>query len=225
MSAVVEGRRKGLFKRTSAPVETSADESTAPKKTKKSKSKRREREQAIGLPQVNLLPAEIGDAIKARKIVKAAIAVLVLLIGGVVCTALSMTGSLVTEFKISYWLGATPRRVEWSNFIGAAVSSVTVTAMIMLFAKVYGYTASAQHPTPMPAPQANAMAAVIQKLVRRFVELFPGDWHEISPTEVFARVQIEDANALAGIKGSTERLDLSSSTSLAEVPGPTVIPK
>jgi putative OPT family oligopeptide transporter len=88
-----------------------------------------------------------------------------LLIGGVVCTALSMTGSLVTEFKISYWLGATPRRVEWSNFIGAAVSSVTVTAMIMLFAKVYGYAASAQHPNPLPAPQANAMAAVIQSVM------------------------------------------------------------
>ncbi|MEC7363761.1 MAG: hypothetical protein VYA56_05000, partial [Actinomycetota bacterium] len=82
MSAVVEGRRKGLFKRTSAPVETSADESTAPKETKKPKGKRRETEQAIGLPQVNLLPAEIGDAIKARKIVKAAIAVLVLLLIG-----------------------------------------------------------------------------------------------------------------------------------------------
>ena len=82
MSAVVEGRRKGWFKRTSAPVETSADESTALKKTKKPKGKRRETEQATGLPQVNLLPAEIGDAIKARKIVKAAIAVLVLLLIG-----------------------------------------------------------------------------------------------------------------------------------------------
>jgi putative OPT family oligopeptide transporter len=88
-----------------------------------------------------------------------------LLIGGVVCTALSMTGSLVTEFKISYWLGATPRKVQWSNFLGAAVSSVTVTAMIMLFSRVYGYTQSAAHPSPMPAPQANAMAAVIQSVM------------------------------------------------------------
>jgi putative OPT family oligopeptide transporter len=88
-----------------------------------------------------------------------------LLIGGVVCTALSMTGSLVTEFKVSYWLGATPRRIQWANIVGAAVSSITVTAMIMLFAKVYGYTVSMQHPTPMPAPQANAMAAVIQSVM------------------------------------------------------------
>ncbi len=88
-----------------------------------------------------------------------------LLIGGVVCTALSMTGSLVTQFKIGYWLGATPRRIEWSNIWGAAVSSVTVTAMIMLFASVYGYVHSPAHPNPMPAPQANAMAAVIQSVM------------------------------------------------------------
>ncbi len=88
-----------------------------------------------------------------------------LLIGGVVCTALSMTGSLVTEFKISYWVGATPRRIQWTNFVGAAVASVTVTAMIMLFAKVYGYSHSVAHPDPLPAPQANAMAAVIQSVM------------------------------------------------------------
>jgi uncharacterized oligopeptide transporter (OPT) family protein len=88
-----------------------------------------------------------------------------LLIGGVVCTALSMTGSLVTEFKISYWLGATPRRVQWSNILAAAVASITVTAAIMLFASTKGYVVSAAHPNPMPAPQANAMAAVIQSVM------------------------------------------------------------
>jgi len=88
-----------------------------------------------------------------------------LLIGGVVCTALSMTGSLVTEFKIGYWIGATPRRIQWTNFLGAAVASVTVTGMIMLFAKVYGYSPSLAHPEPMAAPQANAMAAVIQSVM------------------------------------------------------------
>ncbi len=88
-----------------------------------------------------------------------------LLIGGVVCTALSMTGSLVTEFKISYWLGATPRRIQWANILAAAVASITVTAAIMLFASTKGYVASPAHPEPMPAPQANAMAAVIQSVM------------------------------------------------------------
>ncbi len=88
-----------------------------------------------------------------------------LLIGGIVCTALSMTGSLVTQFKIGYWLGATPKRIEWANIWGSAIASVTVTAMIMLFATVYGYVHSPAHPNPMPAPQANAMAAVIQSVM------------------------------------------------------------
>ncbi len=88
-----------------------------------------------------------------------------LLIGGVVCTALSMTGSLVTEFKVSYWLGATPRKIQWSNILAAAVASITVTAAIMLFASTKGYVVTAAHPNPMPAPQANAMAAVIQSVM------------------------------------------------------------
>ncbi|MBL7074152.1 oligopeptide transporter, OPT family [candidate division KSB1 bacterium] len=88
-----------------------------------------------------------------------------LLIGGVVCTALSMTATLVTEFKIGYWLGATPRTIQWSNILAAVVSSVTVTAVIILLAKVYGFSPSAVHPQPMPAPQANAMAAVLSSLM------------------------------------------------------------
>lgn len=79
----------------------------------------------------------------------------ILLIGGIVCTALSMSGSLVTQFKIGYWLGSTPKSIQWSNIFGSALASLTVTSVIVLFAKVYGYGTQA-----MPAPQASAMAAV-----------------------------------------------------------------
>jgi len=89
----------------------------------------------------------------------------VLLIGGVVCTALSMTGSLVTLFKVGYWTGATPRRIELSLLAGSVLASITVTAAIVLFAHTYGFTVSPEHPNPMPAPQANAMAAVIQSVM------------------------------------------------------------
>ena len=85
----------------------------------------------------------------------------ILLIGGVVCTALSMSGSLVTQFKIGHWLGSTPRTIQWSNILGSALASLTVTAVIMLFAHVYGYgTPTPEHANPLPAPQAGAMAAV-----------------------------------------------------------------
>lgn len=86
----------------------------------------------------------------------------VLLVGGVVCTALSMSGSLVTQYKIAYWLGATPRRIEISNLLGAVVASFATTAVIILMAKVYGFSPGPGHPHPLPAPQPNAMAAVLR---------------------------------------------------------------
>jgi len=86
----------------------------------------------------------------------------VLLIGGVVCTALSMSGSLVTQYKIAYWLGATPRRIELSNLAGAVLASLATTAVILLMARVYGFAPSPAHPNPLPAPQPNAMAAVLR---------------------------------------------------------------
>ncbi len=86
---------------------------------------------------------------------------LVLLIGGVVCTALSMSGSLVTQYKIGYWLGATPRRIELSNMIGAVVASAVTTAVILLMSRVYGFSAGPAHPNALAAPQPNAMAAVL----------------------------------------------------------------
>jgi putative OPT family oligopeptide transporter len=86
----------------------------------------------------------------------------VLLVGGVVCTALSMSGSLVTQYKIGYWLGATPRRIEISNLLGAVVASVATTAVIILMAKVYGFSPGPGHLHPLPAPQPNAMAAVLR---------------------------------------------------------------
>lgn len=85
-----------------------------------------------------------------------------LLIGGVVCTALSMAGSLVTQYKIAYWLGGTPRKIEIANLLGAVVASVATTAVILLMARVYGFAPSPEHLAPLPAPQPNAMAAVLQ---------------------------------------------------------------
>jgi putative OPT family oligopeptide transporter len=86
----------------------------------------------------------------------------VLLIGGVVCTALSMSGSLVTQYKIGYWLGATPKKIELSNMVGSIAASAATTAVILLMSKVYGFAPGPGHPNPLPAPQPNAMAAVLR---------------------------------------------------------------
>lgn len=88
-----------------------------------------------------------------------------LLVGGVVCTALSTTATLVTEFKAGYWLGATPRKIQWANIAGSAVAAVVVSLVIVLLSKVYGFAPGPDHPNPLPAPQPNAMAAVIKSLM------------------------------------------------------------
>ncbi|VBB45803.1 Peptide transporter [uncultured Paludibacter sp.] len=88
-----------------------------------------------------------------------------LIIGGVVCTALSMAGGFVTDLKIGYWLGTTPAKQESYKFLGTLVSAATVGAVIFILNQAYGFTASATHPNPMVAPQANAMAAIIEPLM------------------------------------------------------------
>ena len=91
----------------------------------------------------------------------------VLLIGGVVCTALSMTGSMVTLLKVGYWTGATPRRIQLTLIAGSVVAALTVTAMMFVFARVYGYgPPTPELPHPVAAPQANAMAAVIGSVMQ-----------------------------------------------------------
>jgi putative OPT family oligopeptide transporter len=89
----------------------------------------------------------------------------VLLIGGVVCTALSMAATLVTEFKLGYWMGATPKRIQWSNILACIVAAVVVTAVMILLNDVYGFHKTAEHPNPLRAPQPNAMAAVLSSLM------------------------------------------------------------
>ena len=84
-----------------------------------------------------------------------------LIIGGVVCTALSVAGSFITDLKIGYWIGTTPRNQEKWKFLSVAVSSVTVCAVMLILNKTYGFTGG----DALAAPQANAMAALIGPLM------------------------------------------------------------
>ena len=83
-----------------------------------------------------------------------------LIMGGVVCTALSMAGGFITDLKIGYWLGSTPAKQQTWKFLGTLVSAATVAGVIMILDKTYGFTSG-----ELAAPQANAMAAVIDPLM------------------------------------------------------------
>jgi putative OPT family oligopeptide transporter len=88
-----------------------------------------------------------------------------LIIGGIVCTALSMAGGFITDLKIGYWLGTTPAKQETYKFLGTLVSAATVGIVIFILNQAYGFVQTPQHLQPMTAPQANAMAAIIEPLM------------------------------------------------------------
>ena len=84
-----------------------------------------------------------------------------MVIGGVVCTALSMAGGFITDLKIGYWLGTTPAKQEGWKFLGTVVSAATVAGVMMILNQTYGFVGE----NALVAPQANAMAAVIKPLM------------------------------------------------------------
>ena len=84
-----------------------------------------------------------------------------LLIGGVVCTALSTAGGFITDLKIGYWIGTTPAKQEGWKFLGVLVAAATVAGVVILLNKTYGFVGE----EALVAPQANAMAAVIQPMM------------------------------------------------------------
>ncbi len=88
----------------------------------------------------------------------------VLLVGGVVASALSMAGTLVTEFKIGYWTGASPKRIQWSAIIASLLASAVVTGTIMVLAKSPGYDPTIK-PSALQAPQANLMKSALESFI------------------------------------------------------------
>ncbi|GAB1372630.1 hypothetical protein MASR1M45_26930 [Candidatus Kapaibacterium sp.] len=88
-----------------------------------------------------------------------------LIIGGIVCTALSMAGGFITDLKVGYWLGSSPQKQESWKFLGTLVSAATVGIVIYILSQAYGFVKSDMYPDPLVAPQANAMAAVIEPLM------------------------------------------------------------
>ena len=89
-----------------------------------------------------------------------------MIIGGVVCTALSMAGGMVTDMKIGYWIGTTPAKQQTWKMLGTVLSAATVGGVMIILNKTYGfYEGAVPGEAPLVAPQANAMAAVIDPLM------------------------------------------------------------
>ena len=73
----------------------------------------------------------------------------------------SVAGSFITDLKIGSWIGSTPKKQEGWKILGVAVSAVTVCGVMLVLNKTYGFVGE----NALVAPQANAMAAVIQPMM------------------------------------------------------------
>ena len=93
----------------------------------------------------------------------------VMAIAGMVCTALSVSGQAITDFKTGYWLGSTPAAQEKVKFLGviAASAAVGLTIVILAQAFQFGEAAPGDLRAVLPSPQASIMKALVEGLMSR----------------------------------------------------------
>ena len=114
-----------------------------------------------GMTLMTLILASLVMSVVGLKGTSGMVAALVM--GGVVCTALASAGAFITDLKIGYWLGSTPAKQQTFKFLGVLVSAATAAGVIMILNEAYGFTP--ENSDVMAAPQARAMAAVIEPLM------------------------------------------------------------
>jgi putative OPT family oligopeptide transporter len=93
----------------------------------------------------------------------------VMMIAGMVCTALSVSGQTITDLKTGYWLGSTPMRQERVKFIGVIASAVAAALTIAVLSKVYAFGEAPPGDTRklLDAPQAAIMKALVEGFMSR----------------------------------------------------------
>ena len=87
----------------------------------------------------------------------------VMAIAGMVCTALSVSGQTITDFKTGYWLGSTPAAQEKVKFLGVLAAAVASGLTIALLARAFQFGEAVQGDarTVLVAPQASIMKALV----------------------------------------------------------------
>ena len=93
----------------------------------------------------------------------------VMALAGMVCTALSVSGQTVTDFKAGYWLGSTPAAQQKVKFLGVIAASVAAGLTIVMLAQTFqfGEAAVGDSRVVLPSPQASIMKALVEGFMSR----------------------------------------------------------
>ena len=78
-------------------------------------------------------------------------------IGSVICIIAAMAGDTSQDLKTGYILGATPKKQQIGELIGAVVSAVTIGGVLVLLDSAWGFGT-----TELAAPQATLMKMIIE---------------------------------------------------------------
>ncbi|MCF6461813.1 OPT/YSL family transporter, partial [Clostridium sp. Cult1] len=78
-------------------------------------------------------------------------------VGSVICIIAAMAGDMSQDLKTGFLVGATPRKQQYGELIGAVASGLVIGFVLLLLNKAWGFGSS-----ELPAPQATLMKLVIE---------------------------------------------------------------
>ena len=85
----------------------------------------------------------------------------ILIMAAFLCATLAVAGNFMSELKVAYLTGATPKKMQQWQIVSIIVTSFVSVGVIFLLNHAYGYTC----PGALAAPQANAMAAIVKPMM------------------------------------------------------------
>ena len=142
-------------------------------------------------------------------------------IGSVICIVAAMAGDTSQDLKTGYILGATPKKQQIGELLGAVVAAFTIGGVLLLLNSAWGFGT-----TELAAPQATLMKMITEGVIRWIVDKKSADKNgEASGGVLFCSGLIAGEGlvgillAILAVVGVSSKFDLSSSVNTGRIGG------